>query len=102
MVDLIWTSQALDDLDSVCLYIARDSPHYANVFARRAFEVADRLQRFPFSGRIVPETANRYIRELIIGNYRLIYRVGDELVEILTVHHGARELGPLPGSSPHE
>ena len=91
MANVRWTPQALDDLDSVCLYIARDSPYYANVFAGRAFEAADGLAQFPFSGRIVPEAAKNSIRELIVGNYRLIYRVRSDLVEVLTIHHGARK-----------
>ena len=48
-----------------------------------------RLIDFPQSGRIVPEIGDRSIREIILGNYRIIYRLRSEAVEILTVHHGA-------------
>jgi len=87
-----WTDQALDDLDCICLFIARDSPRYARIFAQRAFEATERLEEFPLSGRMVPEVGRKDIREVILGNYRIIYRVRDEEVEILTVHHGARML----------
>lgn len=87
-----WTAQALDDLDAVCLYIARDAPHIAQVFAARAFDAADRLADFPRSGRVVPEVGRPEIREVFVYSYRIIYRYTGDAVAILTVHHGARLL----------
>lgn len=95
MVKITWTDQALNDLEAICLFINRDSPHYAKIFANRAFESTDRLERFPLSGRIVPEIDNPDIREIILGNYRIIYRVLPKEVEILTVHHGAKLIDSL-------
>ena len=92
MAQVRWTPQAVDDLEAICLFIARDAPSVAAVFAQRAFDVADRLVRFPESGRIVPEINNPSFREIILGNYRLIYRIRSGDVQILTVHHGARQL----------
>ncbi|WP_347275025.1 type II toxin-antitoxin system RelE/ParE family toxin [Candidatus Kuenenia sp.] len=90
MVKVTWTDQALDDLDSICLFIARDSIQYAKLFAIRAFETTDRLELFPKSGRVVTEINREDIREIILGNYRIIYRIVAEEVEVLTVHHGAK------------
>ena len=56
--------------------------------------VVERLTVFSYSGRIVPEVNNPAIREIILGSYRIVYRVKDEVVEILTVCHGARLLDP--------
>jgi toxin ParE1/3/4 len=92
MAKVTWTEQALEDLEAVCLFIARDAPRYAELFADQVFKVTDRLEDFPLSGRVVPEIGREDIREIILGNYRIIYRVLPEEVEILTVHHGAREL----------
>ncbi len=92
MAKVTWTDQALDDLDSICLFIARDSLQYAKMFAIRAFEATGRLELFSKSGRIVPEINREDIREIILGHYRIIYRVITEEVEILTVHHGASPL----------
>ncbi len=92
MAQVKWTPQALDDLDAICLFIARDAPQYAYVFADRLFRAAERLEEFPSSGRIVPEFGMEDLREIIIGSYRLIYRLHDGEVQILTVHHGARLL----------
>jgi plasmid stabilization system protein ParE len=52
----------------------------------------DRLADFPESGRIVPEMNDPSFREIILGNYPLIYRLRSGDVQIVTVHHGAREL----------
>ena len=67
----------------------------AELFARSVFETTDRLEAFPQSGREVPETGRADIRELIVGNYRVIYQLLDEDAVILTVHHGARLLDDL-------
>ena len=92
MVIVSWTVQALDDLDAICEFIARDAPRYAQLFAIQAFETIDRLAMFPLSGRVVPEINRKEIREVILGNYRIVYRLKEEETEILTVHHGAQVL----------
>jgi len=38
----------------------------------------------------VPELGDESIREVIHGNYRIVYRLRLDLVEIATVFHGAR------------
>lgn len=58
-------AQALEDLEAICLFIARDAPQIAAVFAGRAFRATDRLADFPYSGRIVPELNMEHIREII-------------------------------------
>ena len=64
------------------------------MFARKAFETSDRLETAPRLGRVVPEFEIDDVRELIVGNYRLIYRYHADwdVVEVLTLHHGARLL----------
>jgi len=51
-----------------------------------------RLQVFPQSGRVVPEIGDDSLREVIHGNYRLVYRLHNESVEVVTVYHAARLL----------
>ncbi len=70
------------------------APRYAEMFAIRVFNATDRLKIFPESGRIVPEINQHNIREVIFGNYRIIYRLQDDEVQILTVYHSARLLDP--------
>jgi len=90
MARITWTDQALDDLDSICEFIARDAPRYSQVFAEKVFEVIERLEYFPLSGRMVPELKRDDVREIILGNYRIIYRMVDKEVEILTIYHSAQ------------
>jgi toxin ParE1/3/4 len=85
-----WTRRALDDLDAIALFIARDSPRAAEELAQRVFREVERLSDFPRSGRMVPEAERDEYRELLVSSYRVFYRLGDDLIEILRVHHGAR------------
>ena len=94
MVEVKWTLQAADDLESITGLIASDSGAYARLFASDILSAAERLQQFPNLGRIVPEVNDTTIRELLLGNYRVIYRVQPDLVEVLTVYHGRRLLDP--------
>jgi len=92
MAEVKWTPQAADDLEAVCLFIARDSPQLAAAFADRVLHATDLLARFPRSGRIVPELGIGTIREDIVSSYRIIYRIKEGDAHLLTVHHGARLL----------
>jgi toxin ParE1/3/4 len=51
------------------------------------------LKDFPRLGRVAPEADEETIRELLYQNYRIIYRIKNELIEVLTVIHGRRDLG---------
>ena len=101
MAQVTWTDQALNDLDAICRFIARDAPRYAELFAARVFQATDTLAQFPRLGRVVPEIGREDIPEVIVQSYRIIYRVLPDEVEILTLHHGARSLERFepPGSA---
>jgi len=94
MVEVRWTQQAVDDLEAIADFIAADSPQYASLFIIDVLAAVERLTSFPNSGRVVPEISDPVIREIVFGSYRIIYRVKDNLVELLTVYHGARLLDP--------
>ena len=87
-----WTNQAVKDVESICEFIAKDSASYARLFAKDTIQAVKRIAKFPKSGRIVPELSNENIREIILGNYRIIYRINQDIIEILTVYHSARLL----------
>jgi toxin ParE1/3/4 len=70
-----WTEIAFEDLEGVEKYISRNSPYYAAVFIREVREASRSLSHFPLRGRIVPELSDNTIRELIVRNYRLIYKI---------------------------
>ena len=72
MARLRWTPQALDDVEAICKFIARDSNHFAHLFANKVLEKAKTLEAFPHAGRVVPESNQETIREIFYGNYRII------------------------------
>jgi toxin ParE1/3/4 len=91
-----WTEPALEDLAGIQAYIAKDSPYYAKQFIERIFEAAEALEDFPELGRKVPEAeATENIRELIFQSYRIMYLNQDNLVFILAVIHGSRDLASM-------
>jgi len=92
MVRLKWTQQAVEDIELICEFISKDSIQYARIFAQDVVNAIQRLENFPVSGRIVPEFSKETIREIILGNYRIIYRSKTDSVEILTIYHSARLL----------
>lgn len=94
MAEIRWTLQAADDLEAIAEFISVDSPQYAQLFALNVLRAVERLASFPRSGRLVPELGNATIREIVLGNYRIVYRLRREVVEVLTVYHGARLLDP--------
>ena len=83
MATIKWTPQSLGDIEAIADFIARDSDYYALMFTEKVFDTVERLKLFPESGRMVPELNRKKIREIIFGNYRIIYRIKEELVEIL-------------------
>ena len=90
---ILWTDPAIDDLRNLLAYIAKDSEEYARTFVEKVILSVDKLTDYPRLGRMVPEADQEAIRELLYHNYRIIYRVRDGLIEILTVVHGRRDLG---------
>ncbi|MFW9989388.1 MAG: type II toxin-antitoxin system RelE/ParE family toxin [Candidatus Odinarchaeota archaeon] len=92
MVQIEWTERSLEDLNEIRDYIARDSKSYANLFIRKIYNTVQKLKEFPNMGRVVPEVNITSVRELIFQNYRIVYRIINKIVEIITVFHGSRLL----------
>jgi len=79
----------------VLSYIQRENPQAAVEFRRRAEKVLRRLERFPTSGKVIPEFPELPYREVIIAPYRFFYRVEGKIVWVVAVWHGA-QLPDLP------
>ncbi len=93
MVKIRWTELSVDDLKSIRDYIAQDSVRYASITINRIYDRAQILSNQPLAGRIVREFDDPKIRELIIGNYRLVYLIiNEESIEILRIYNSARLL----------
>lgn len=92
---LIWSPQAIEDIEAIAEYIARDSSSYAESTIERIFQAPERLAQFPRLGRIVPERNSEFIREIFVFQYRLIYEIEGCEIHILTVVHGKRILDDI-------
>ena len=92
MVKIEWSQTSENDLNEIIDYIAQDSLEYALSFYEEVREKVENLVQFPKLGRKVPELDDPNIRELILRNYRLIYRIFEEKVQIIRLIHGSRIL----------
>ena len=91
MVKVVWTDTAIKDLEDIGDYIAKDSVRYAEITVSKLFEAVDILEAYPRAGLIVPEFETEAIRQIIKGNYRIVYQIIDDFrIDVLTVHHCAR------------
>ncbi|MBP7528741.1 MAG: type II toxin-antitoxin system RelE/ParE family toxin [Syntrophorhabdaceae bacterium] len=89
---VFWSPLAVERVTEIAQYIARDNPAAAEVWVNTIFSKVGDLKAFPQSGRLVPETNNHNIRDLIYGNYRIVYRIEKKRISILTVRHGKQML----------
>jgi plasmid stabilization system protein ParE len=64
-----------------------DNPVTAEHWVDKIFAKVEKLSEFPERGRVVPELKNKMIREIISGNYRVIYKIENREISVLTVRH---------------
>lgn len=93
MVRINWTKQAVSDLQSIAEYISKDSKFYAKREVLKIRNATTILKTYPLSGKIITEIIKSDFREIIQGNYRVIYKiVTNQRIDIITIHHAARSL----------
>ena len=92
MVEIKWTENALVDLDDIASFISKDSPNYAQILVKQIYEMVSHLEEFPKFGRKVPEYNDPNLREILYKNYRIIYLIKSEHLEIISISHGSRLL----------
>jgi plasmid stabilization system protein ParE len=92
---LVWSPEAIEDIESIAEFIARDSPWYAKAVASRIVELAETIPDFPELGRMVPEIGETSIRERFVHRYRIIYRLDQASVLIAAVIHGRQDFEPF-------
>ena len=89
---LFWSTPAIEDLTGIRDYIAQGSEFYAAEFIQRLLLTVQKLEQFPELGRIIPEIENPAARELIFQNYRILYRLKPDRIDISAVIHGRRNV----------
>ncbi len=91
---VVWSPEALNDIEEIARYIERDSHFYAASVVTRILQKTSLLKTFPFSVRVVPEEMDENVREHFVSNYRIIYDIRDNFVYVLAVVHGKGMLYP--------
>ncbi len=89
---IIWSPLSIDRVSEIAEYIAQDKPSAAERWIETLFSKVEQLQSSPEMGRAVPEIRSGQFRELICGNYRIIYRIDKKQVSVLTIRHGKQIL----------
>lgn len=92
---LVWSPEAIEDIESIASYIERDSAWYAKAVASKVVETAETIPQYPEWGRVVPEVGDASICERFVYSYRIIDRIDSERILIAAVIHGSRLLQPF-------
>ena len=92
MAELTWSDRSENDLEAIYHNVSHDSVRAAAHLIEQIAGAAGRLSEFPLSGRMVPEFNRADIREIIVGNFRVVHVVSGDSVGVALVHHGARRL----------
>ncbi|NOY39647.1 MAG: type II toxin-antitoxin system RelE/ParE family toxin [Nitrospirae bacterium] len=85
---VVWSPEAIEDLQSIAEYIERDSEFYARAVVIKILDVSRSIKNLPLRGRVVPEVGDDNIRELFIYSYRVIYQIQESEILIVAVIHG--------------
>ena len=92
MVEIRWSPIATDDYESIIMYYGKTAPKFAQNLAKKIMYIIENINQFPKLGRIVPELGNAAIREIVYRNFRIIYRLKQNILEITRIIHGSRIL----------
>lgn len=95
-MEVTFTHRFLDRVEEYTDYIALDHVSTAVKWARGVFEQCQKISHQPQSGRMVPEFKKPEIREIIHGNYRLIYELKANQIDMLTIWHTRQMLPDDP------
>ena len=87
-----WSPLSVERIIEIAEIIVQDKPGASVKWVNSVFESVERLKQFPESGRVVPEINRQEIREILLGNYRIIYRIENKYITVLTVRHGKQLL----------
>ena len=91
---LRWSAQAERNADDVAGYVAKRDPIAASKWLERLIEHVENTATIPLAGRIVPELKREDLRETFLDKYRVVYRVTNDKVVLVTVFNGQQHAWP--------
>jgi len=92
MGKIYWSKIAQTDLENIGNFIATDAPIFAVEFIENLLRHTRNLKNFPLIGRVVPEFENKNLREVIYHNYRIVYKLTQNNVYIVSVTHSSMDI----------
>jgi addiction module RelE/StbE family toxin len=84
---IVWSPLAVERVGEIAEYIAQDNPEAAGTWVEKVFAKVGNLADYPESGRHLRETRRTDLREIVFDNYRIVYRLREEKITVLTVRH---------------
>ncbi|WP_336912476.1 type II toxin-antitoxin system RelE/ParE family toxin [Runella sp.] len=92
---IIWSDHARHDLDTIFLSLLDFSESYAQEWIKKVFSNLELLETFPEMGRMVPEKEVRFLREVIVWKYRVLYTYLNQEITVIRIVHSSRPLGKI-------
>jgi toxin ParE1/3/4 len=87
---VVYTDEALRDLDEILKFIELNDPTISTAFERRLRGIEQRIGRWPKSAAEVEQRPGVHVVPLIRYPYKLFYRIDVDVIEVLYIHHAAR------------
>ena len=84
---IIWSPLSVERLEEIFEYISNENHSAAKKLVNKIFSKIETLIKYPQRGRKVPETNREEIREVFLGEYRIIYRIKKSTIIILTIRN---------------
>ena len=88
---VVYTAEALDDLDQILAFIAANCPTISEAVELRIRSVVARIGKWPLSAQEVAERPGVRVVPLVRYPYKIFYQLTGDAVEILHIHHAARD-----------
>lgn len=87
MARLVWTREAVADLEAIRIYVRQFDPQASQRLARRLIDTAESLRHFPAKGR---EAGGGFRQLSLVRPYFIRYRLEGDAIYITGIRHGAR------------
>ena len=88
---LVFTDEALADLDGILAFIASNYPTIYDAFQNRLQSVLARIGDWPESAQEVADRPGVRVAPLIRYPYQVFYRTTASVIEVLSIHHASRD-----------
>lgn len=92
MAQIIWSEKSIKSMENIAEYISADSEFYAKKTIREMKNLIDNLKLFPNMGKMVPEYNDISIKQILYKTYRIIYKIENNNIIVLTIISGFQKL----------